>query len=242
MAIPQQQLQSSVISAPLARPESAATIDGPVKAPFRMKFDPQRVELVDLTNAPKGAMEKMGLKPGHYWLPQAYEMPGTAGVNGVFTDAGWTTEQMLVDGWPQPTAEEVAAGVRILDAWHEVPGEFCPPGVPAGSVLRRIPVRGGLHYHSPFGGLKVVDPRAPAEPVYHKAHAGAWVASLVLAGVAPSASEHTVNQQIADIVRTANNVAAKPYQDAGMKAAAIKTAQDRATIAQNATVLHAHRN
>ena len=140
---------SQALSRPSERPETASTIIARVKPAFRLRFDPRQVDFYDLANVPKAALQKAGLEAKVYWLPRPYEMPAVPGVNGVWNDvdAGWKTEDILAKGYPNLTEEERAAGLVLLDAWEEIPAEFCPPGVSAGPVLRYRGVRGGRHYH-----------------------------------------------------------------------------------------------
>ena len=191
---------SQALSRPSERPETASTIIARVKPAFRLRFDPRQVDFYDLANVPKAALQKAGLEAKVYWLPRPYEMPAVPGVNGVWNDvdAGWKTEDILAKGYPNLTEEERAAGLVLLDAWEEIPAEFCPPGVSAGPVLRYRGVRGGRHYHTVWGGLNVVDPREDAQEVHDRALQAAWIGWCVKNGRLPAASQNQVNAAISD--------------------------------------------
>lgn len=204
--------QSQILSRPVDRPETAVAVMGRVKPAFRIRLDPRQVDCFDLRKAPKAALEKAGIEPGFYWLPRPYEMPASPGVNGVWcdVDAGWKTEDVLVKGYPALTDDERAAGVALLDAWEDVPGEFCPPKVAGGPLLRFVAVRGGRHYHSPFGGLNVVDPRQEAEEVHDLALQGCWIAWLISQGKVGPASRTQVASYINDARKRLDNLAMAP--------------------------------
>jgi len=180
--------ESHTLSRPSERPETASAVMGRIKPAFRVRTDPRQVDCYDLRKAPAIALEKAGLKPGVYWLPRPYEMPAAPGVNGVWcdVDAGWKTEDILTKGYPTLTDEERAAGVVLLDAWEDVPAEFCPKGASAGPLLRYVPVKGGRYYHTPFGGLQVLDPRSDASEIHDRTLQGCWLAWMIQQGkIAP---------------------------------------------------------
>ena len=133
---------AAITSVPASRPEVASTIQAPVRPPFRLRIDPRQIDLFDLSKAPEAALKKAGIQAGFYWLPVPYEMPAVPGVNGVWMDvaAGWTTDDMLAKGYPEPSTDDRAAGVVLLDAWAKIPGEFCPDGQPS-TILQYTPVR-----------------------------------------------------------------------------------------------------
>ena len=162
--------ESQTLSRPVDRPETASAVTGRIKPAFRIRLDPRQVDCYDLRKAPKAALEKAGVNAGLYWLPRPYEMPAAPGVNGVWcdVDAGWKTEDILTKGYPTLTEDERAAGVVLLDAWEEVPADFCPSGVSAGPMLRYVAVKGGRYYHTPFGGLRVLDPRSDATEIHDR--------------------------------------------------------------------------
>lgn len=197
MAVPS---QSHTLSHPSERPETASAVMGRVKPAFRVRTDPRQVDYFDLRKAPEAALKKAGIEPGIYWLPRPYEMPAMPGVNGVWSDvdAGWKTEDILVKGYPTLTEEERAAGVVLMDAWETVPQEFCPAGVQAGPMLRYAAVRGGRHYHTPFGGLQVLDPRSDAKEIHDRVLQGCWLAWAIKQGKIAPASENQVAMAISD--------------------------------------------
>jgi hypothetical protein len=123
-------------------------------------------------------------------------MPAQPGVNGVWNDvsAGWKTEDILAKGYPELTAEERAAGVVLLDAWEEIPREFCPKGVDAGPVLRFVATRNGRYYHSVWGGLDVADPREDAREIHDSALQACWIAWKIQQGALPAASQVQADQ------------------------------------------------
>jgi len=218
MAVPSVSTAQSAIAAnPAARPTAASTIDGPAKPAFWLRFDPSRPFLADLRDAPDGLKKALGL--GDFaWLPEAHEFAAVPGVNGVWSEPGWSPEETLVRGKPALSDEEREAGLVLLDPWTEVPSEFCPPGVNGGSLLRVLPVKNGAHYHTPWGGLRVVDPRQPAVPVSHPALRACWIASLVKAGKIQPASEFSVQGRRAELDSLFNTTRSKSYADAGLKA------------------------
>ena len=187
------------LSRPSERPETASTIMARSKPAFRLRFDPRQIDRYDLSKAPADALKKAGLEAGIYWLPRPYEMPAQPGVNGVWcdVDAGWKTEDVLAKGYPELTAEERAAGVVLLDAWEEIPREFCPKGVDAGPVLRFVATRNGRYYHSVWGGLDVTDPREDAREIHDSALQACWIAWKIQQGALPAASQAQADQAIA---------------------------------------------
>lgn len=204
---------SQTLSRPSERPETAASVLGRVKPAFRIRLDPRQVDSYDLRNAPATALQKAGLEPGMYWLPRPYEMPAVAGVNGVWcdVDAGWKTEDVLTKGYPTLTDDERSAGVTLLDAWEDVPQEFCPANVSAGPMLRYVAVKGGgRYYHAPFGGLRVTDPRQDATEFHDLGLQGCWLAWMVRQGKAPPASELQVQTYISDAQNRVNQLAQMP--------------------------------
>ena len=191
---------SQTLSRPSERPETTSQVIGRTRTAFRLRFDPRQVDFYDLTGVSKAALGKAGLEERVYWLPRPYEMPAQPGVNGVWNDvsAGWKTEDILAKGYPELTSEERAAGLVLLDAWEQIPAEFCPPGAEPGPVLRYTAVRGGRHYHTVWGGLNVVDAREDAREGHDRALQAAWVAWCVKSGRLPAASETQVKSAIND--------------------------------------------
>jgi hypothetical protein len=182
---------SSILGRPAERPAGAATVQARNKPAFRVRLDPRQIDYYDLREAPAGALKKAGIEAGVYWLPRPYEMPAVPGVNGVWcdVDAGWTIADVLAKGYPAPTEEERAAGMQILDAWVDVPREFCPPDVQPGAYLRSVALRGGgAYYHGPFSGLKVEDPREDAREEHDRVRQGCWLAWLIRTKQAAPAS------------------------------------------------------
>jgi hypothetical protein len=185
---------------------------GRIKDAFRVRLDPRQIDYYDLRKASEAALKKAGIEPGIYWLPRPYEMPAKPGVNGVWcdVDAGWKTEDILTKGYPTLTDEERAAGVVLLDAWDEVPAEFCPAKVPPGPLLRYVAVRGGRYYHTPFGGLRVTDPRSDAVETHDRVLQGCWLAWMIAQGKAASASETQANVAVSDARNRLNQISMLP--------------------------------
>lgn len=226
MPIPNTPTSSVIAAPPASRPTAASTIDGPTKPAFWIRIDPSRVFLADLTTAPEDLKKNLGL--GDYaWLPEAHEFPAVAGVNGVWAESGWTPEEMLVRGKPAMSDEEREAGLILLDPWIEVGLEYCPASVPPGPLLRVLSVKGGSHYHTPWSGLRVVDPRQPAIPVFHPELRACWIASLVKTGKIQPASEFSVQAKRAELKSLLDSTRAKSYADAGLKKEKVDSVSDR---------------
>lgn len=189
----------SVVARPIDRPESYNPVEAKPAPPFWVYFLPTSVELFDLSSLPESVLKKLGLEAGTYWLPSLEQLAAVPGVNGVRGDPSWKTTDLLQHGNGAAITEAARrAGMVMLDAWHEVPADFCPPGVAPGPILRKISViwqgQMGTRYLTPWEELLPTAPNRPARIKMHRAYMGAWIASLVQSGTIAAANEAIVQE------------------------------------------------
>jgi hypothetical protein len=201
MPLPSQSVAAtaSPLAAPMARPAAAAPVRGKASAPFWPMFDPTLVELYDLTNLPAETLEAAGIEAGCYWLPRLVCKPAVPGVNGVIGDPTWTTEDLLQHGHREAlTSAGRDAGVQLLDPYLDIPAAFLPPGIPAGSLIRRQAVihngETGNRYMTCWEILEATAPNRPARVRVARDYLGAWIAALVRTGQIAAANEAIVNE------------------------------------------------
>ncbi len=223
---------SSIVPAPVARPEAATAVVAKDSPAFRLLFRPEVVEIFDLTDAPKAALEAAGVEPGTYWLPAATQFCAVPGVNGIRSQDGWKTEDILQYGYNDAITENArSVGWKLLGAWEEVEAAFCPAGVPAGPLLRRVPVvwqgMGGWRYMTPWEGLRASAAGRPAKATFDRALQGCWIASLIMRGVIQPASDAIIAEKRdaarAKVLRIQAQVGLpEPVQEARVSAAKVE--------------------
>lgn len=184
---------------PMQRPAAVAAVMAKPSAPFRIRLLPTLIGLFDLTDAPKAALDAVGLAPGRYWLPELGSVPAVPGVNGVRADEGWRVADILAGGYSEVEPGVRAQGGVLLDAWIEVAAPFLPAGVPPGPVLREQPVvwqgGAGTRYLLPWEQMKAVAPGRPAKFSLDRALMGCWIAHLVRSGIAPEAHPSLIEEK-----------------------------------------------
>ena len=201
MPLPAQPVPAPVaasVARPVERPESANPVEAKPQAPFWVYFSPTSVELFDLSGAPEPLLKKLGLKPEKYWLPSMEQLLAVPGVNGVRGDPSWKTTDLLQHGNSEAMTASGRRAHKMLDAWHEIPADFCPPGIQPGPILRKISTlwqgQLGTRYLTPWEELLPTAPGRPARLKTHRAYLGCWIASLVLDGVIEAANEAIVQE------------------------------------------------